>query len=174
MSIRFKYIICAKFVVKELFVRAIFATKRSILVFLLFFLFLPQTSHAQELIDWGVLQDVKFSYILDEANDGYMLKPTFGEKVLALDGKKVSIKGFMIPLDISGDLYAISALTMNACFFCGGGGPETVMELEFAKKPKSFDVDEYIKMTGTLHINQGDLARLSYILKDATWEKTEP
>ena len=52
------------------------------------------------------------------------------------------------------------------CFFCGGAGPETVMEVEASE-----DVEytaEQITLQGKLVLNADDVNRLMYLLVDAT------
>ena len=53
---------------------------------------------------------------------------------------------------------------MSACFFCGQGGPETAVELQFSSKP-NFKTDAITAITGTLNLNQDDVAHFNYILK---------
>lgn len=123
--------------------------------------------HAQDSLSWAVLQDVVFEYKHHEQLDAYLLAPTFGERVSAFDGRKVVISGFIIPLDVEAQQYVLSGVTMNACFFCGGAGPESVMELSFAHPHRAFETDEYLTFTGTLRLNQTEVERLTYILEDA-------
>lgn len=52
---------------------------------------------------------------------------------------------------------------MSSCFFCGVGGPETAIELEFKNKP-IFKTDDIITVTGTLKLNQDDVEHFNYIL----------
>ena len=92
--------------------------------------------------------------------------PTFGDNLHALEGKEVLIKGFVIPLDVSLNLYVLSANPYASCFFCGGAGPETVMDIVFAEKQK-FRTDEYVTLKGRLKLNADDVYKLNYILEDA-------
>ena len=50
-------------------------------------------------------------------------------------------------------------------FFCGVGGPETAMELQFTKKP-SYKTDTILTVTGTLKLNKDDIEHFNYILTD--------
>jgi len=96
-----------------------------------------------------------------------MLSPTFGERVKAVDGQEVEISGFMVPLDVNASEYVLSGVTMNACFFCGGAGPESVMELEFTDETQEFETDQYLTFIGILRLNEDDLTKLTYILEGA-------
>jgi hypothetical protein len=51
------------------------------------------------------------------------------------------------------------------CFFCGGAGPETVMEV-ISKEPIKYTT-EAITIKGKLDLNANDINRLMYGLKDA-------
>ena len=136
-------------------------------LFILFFLLCSFNLWSQEAITWAVLQDVKFEYKHNPSLDAYMLSPTFGDQVQAVDGKEVEIAGFMIPLDVEASEYVLSGVTMNACFFCGGAGPESVVELELVNNTRTYETDEYLTFKGTLRLNEEDVTRLTYILESA-------
>ena len=57
------------------------------------------------------------------------------------------------------------------CFFCGGAGPETVMEVE-ALEPVEYTAEQ-VTLTGKLTLNDSDINRLMYLIKDAKLTKTE-
>lgn len=98
----------------------------------------------------------------------YFLYPTFGPDVLALKGKEIQIRGYIIPVDENENIYVISAQPMASCFFCGGSGPESIMELQFKNRKEKFKTDEIRTIKGTLLLNPGDIEHLNYILKNAT------
>ncbi|MFN5365339.1 MAG: hypothetical protein ACK5CH_07995, partial [Bacteroidota bacterium] len=52
--------------------------------------------------------------------------PLFTEQVKQLDGKMVSVEGFAIPLDPTGNQVTLSANPYSACFFCGKAGPASI------------------------------------------------
>lgn len=56
---------------------------------------------------------------------------------------------------------------MASCFFCGGAGPETIIEVIFKKKPP-FKTDQIVEITGILELNADDVDHCNYILKEAT------
>jgi hypothetical protein len=91
--------------------------------------------------------------------------PVYGKEVLALEGKEVTIEGYVMPLDFGKAYFVISAFPFASCFFCGGAGPETVMEVYLRKptKPKA----EKVVVKGKLVLNHGDVEHLTYMLKDA-------
>jgi translation initiation factor IF-2 len=55
------------------------------------------------------------------------------------------------------------------CFFCGGAGPETVMEVE-SEVGVDFTAEQII-MKGTLKLNDSDINMLMYRLENATLVK---
>lgn len=139
--------------------------KHNILLALVFLTF--QGPQAQEQNAWKVLAKVQIEKRFDETLNFEIDYPTFSKEVKALDGKQISLEGWMIPLDeLRGEKYfVLSALPFNNCFFCGGAGPETVMEV-FSKKEIDF-TEKRIKVKGKLKINSDDPLKLMYILEDA-------
>lgn len=116
---------------------------------------------------WKTLARITYKKEFDELMGFKIDKPVFGDKVKALEGQEVIIKGYIIPVEgyKSHKEFILSAFPYNMCFFCGGAGPETVMEVN-AKEPIKFQADAlYIK--GTLHLNADDINRLMYLLEDA-------
>lgn len=116
---------------------------------------------------WITLSKVKIERKFDPSMNFEVDYPTFSEEVLALNGKEITLEGWMIPLDeLRGENYfVLSALPFANCFFCGGAGPETVMEV-FTDEKVEFEVDR-IKVKGRLRLNATDPMQLMYILNDA-------
>ena len=130
-------------------------------------LFAVLTFQNQEPNSWKTLSKVKIEKRFDETLNFEIDYPTFSEEVKALDGKEIALEGWMIPLDeLRGENYfVLSALPFANCFFCGGAGPETVIEV-FSKKNIDF-TEKRIKIKGKLTINADDPLRLMYIMNDA-------
>lgn len=127
---------------------------------------------SQKLISWETLADVKFEEkYFDEYGETF-LYPTFSESIKALNGQKVTISGFFLDMDPSGQMFILSKGPLSSCFFCGVGGPETAMEMRFDEKP-SFHMNDIIKVTGTLQLNKDDVNRFNYILTDCKAELTK-
>jgi hypothetical protein len=59
----------------------------------------------------------------------------------------------------------LSSLPLNACFFCGAGGPETVIEV-FLKKEINY-TEKPVEVQGTLRLNDKDPDKMMYILENA-------
>lgn len=119
------------------------------------------------LITWKTLRDVRFQNKFFKDLGEYLLFPTFGESVKKLDGKSVSIRGYMIPVDVNEGLYVISALPMSSCFFCGASGPETVVEVNFKNKKMRFKTDEIRTIKGILKLNDSEIEHMNYIFNSA-------
>lgn len=118
-------------------------------------------------ITWQMLSDVVFEEkYIDEMED-YYFYPKFSKSVLSLENQFISITGYVIPVDIEAGLYVLSSNPYSSCFFCGGGGPETVMELNFKNQNRRFKTDERLAFKGKLKLNSEDYYRLNYILEEA-------
>lgn len=122
---------------------------------------------APEPITWKTLADVRFTKKRNAEVGMYFLYPTFGSKVKSLQGKLVSIKGYMIPIDVEEKTFVLSAQPMAMCFFCGGAGPESIVELQFKKNKLRFKTDEVRTVQGILWLNPDDIDHLNYILTQA-------
>lgn len=122
-------------------------------------------------ITWDDLKKVTFEEKFYEEVDSYLLFPSFSEEVENLKGKKVAIKGYVIPL--SPGRYVLSANPFASCFFCGNAGPESVMELFLQDTTAVYFSDEFRGFAGTLELNDSDIDHMNYILKDAFATKEE-
>ncbi len=117
------------------------------------------------LITWNDLTDVKFTRQFIKEEDMYFLMPKFGERVKKLNGEKLRIKGYMIPVDPADKVYILSARPMASCFFCGGAGPETIIQLNLKTKRK-FKTDEVWIVEGKFRLNADNLEECNYILDE--------
>lgn len=133
---------------------------------LLLFISCVSASFAQKEVTWKDLSHVEFKSKYVESEGGEVLIPEFSSAIKALEGKTISVTGYFLNLDATSQSYMLSKSPMAACFFCGGGGPETVIEIQFGKKD-SFKTDDIVTITGVLELNQTDVNHLNYILKKA-------
>lgn len=134
--------------------------------YLLFFLFISSSGFVQEKNLWNVLADVSFLEKKDKA--GYVIEtPVFGMHLKKLQGQKIMLKGYIIPLqELAGQSkFMLSSLPFNLCYFCGAAGPETVVEVESKEKIKF--VTKQVQMEGILILNDKDPDHHIYILKSA-------
>jgi len=116
---------------------------------------------------WKTLSQLTYKKEMDEFLGFKIDKPVFGAPVKALEGEEITIRGYIIPVEGYQDQteFVFSAYPYSMCFFCGGAGPETVMEVE-AREPIEYTADP-ITLKGTLHLNPDDINALMYKMTDA-------
>jgi len=91
----------------------------------------------------------------------------FSDNLLALNGKPVMVAGYLYPLK-SGywhNHFVLSALPTRACYFCGVGGPETIIEV-FSEQKVMYK-EEMILIKGILRVNREDNSKLPVIIEKA-------
>ena len=137
---------------------------KRIWVFVVFLMFVEL--QAQQPMSWQVLAQVIYKPYQDKGMGVGMEKPIPGPVVTRFNGKEIKIKGYVIPMDIDGHSYMLSAQPNSTCFFCGKAGMETVIELWMKDKSHRFKMDQVVTFTGTLLLNK-DVYGLMYILEDA-------
>ena len=130
------------------------------------------TCFAQQKITWKDLSKVKFTKKYYPDYKATFLHPTFSSSVKALEGKQISITGYFLNIDPQENFYILSKGPMASCYFCGTGGPETAIEIEFLSKP-SFATDDVITVTGILQLNDQDVEHFNYILSQSKGKRTE-
>ncbi len=110
---------------------------------------------------WPKLYSIQFQKEKD--ND----KPIFSKETLALSNKVVSLPGYMVPFEngLKGSHFMLTSLPLNACFFCGVGGPETIVEVYLTKAINY--TDKPIEVKGKLILNDKNPDRMIYILENA-------
>lgn len=127
-----------------------------------------------QLQGWDVFKDVKFKTSYNDELETFVDIPKFGDELKALDGNRVKIKGHYLPLELKDEQAIIlSKFPYASCFFCGGAGLESVIEVHFAAPQKRFKADEVITVEGTLKLNKDDFEHLVFVLDDAermVWE----
>jgi len=113
---------------------------------------------------WKDLSQVPYKISEDEYGELYV--PEFSDKIKALEGKEVTADGYIIPFEgmFKPEHIILSSLPLAECFFCGSGGPETVMEV-MLKDPIKY-TSKRVKVKGKLTLNANDPEKLMYILED--------
>lgn len=116
---------------------------------------------------WKTLARITYKKEYDELMGFKIDKPVFSDDIKTLDGQTVTVRGFIIPTEgyKSHNEFIFSAFPYSMCFFCGGAGPETVMEV-IMKQPVKYTA-ESITLRGVLHLNADDINRLMYALEEA-------
>ena len=116
---------------------------------------------------WKTLTKITYVKEYDEFLGFKIDRPVFSEEIKALDGKEVTVKGFIIPVEgYKGHKeFILSAFPYSMCFFCGGAGPESVMEV-LAVEAINYTA-ESIVLKGKLHLNSEDVNKLMFSLSEA-------
>ncbi len=132
---------------------------------------LPQKDGFVEL-NWRLLAKTTFTPVKMDTLEGLIaLMPKFPAFMRTLEGKNVMMRGFVIPVEETGDFntLVLSANPYTTCFFCGQAGPETVMDIRL-KNPKSvkrFKKDDKVMFKGQLKLNDKDIDYFNYIIENA-------
>ncbi len=116
---------------------------------------------------WKTLTKITYKKKFDNLMGFKIDIPVFSDQIKKLDGQTVEVKGYIIPVEgyKSHKEFILSAFPYNMCFFCGGAGPETVMEVE-AIEGVEYSAEQ-VRLRGKLQLNAEDINRLMYILVDA-------
>ncbi|MEB2781092.1 hypothetical protein [Algoriphagus persicinus] len=121
---------------------------------------------AQSTNVWKNLSEV--TYKISEDQYGELYVPVFSENITKMVGKVVEADGYIIPFEgmFKPEHIILSSLPLAECFFCGSGGPETVMEVDLASPIKY--TSNRVRVRGTLTLNSKDPEKLMYILTNGT------
>ena len=116
---------------------------------------------------WAKLYDISYETATDQYGE-YMV-PKFSDETQKLDGQVVTLPGYMIPFEtgFNESHFILSSLPLNACFFCGVGGPESVIEVYSSRDVKY--TDRPIEIRGKLTLNSEDPDQFMYILVDSEY-----
>ncbi|PPK87442.1 hypothetical protein CLV84_0383 [Neolewinella xylanilytica] len=116
---------------------------------------------------WQDLAKVSYEKKYDELLGFKVDVPVFAKDIQAMEGETIEISGYIVPVEgyKSHNEFVFSAFPYNMCFFCGGAGPETVMEVT-ATDPVKYST-ERITLRGKLKLNNENINQLMYILEDA-------
>mgnify|MGYP001811143222 CR=1 FL=1 len=115
---------------------------------------------------WPKLYDITYQPATEDF--GGLDKPIFSTAAKSLIGKEVTLPGYLVPFDdgaTKSNHFMLSSLPINVCFFCGGGGPETVVEV-FSVKQVSY-TDKPVELKGKLYLNDKDPGQMIYVLSSA-------
>lgn len=116
---------------------------------------------------WQTLSNITYVKEFDEVLGFKIDKPIFGQPIKDIEGKEITLKGYIIPVEgySSHKSFIFSAFPYSMCFFCGGAGPETVMEVE-SLEPVEYTTDQII-LKGKLSLNDKDFNSLMFKLTQA-------
>jgi len=128
---------------------------------------LSQSTSTKDENVWKTLSKISYKKEYDELMGFKIDRPVFSDQIKALEGKEVTLKGYIIPVEgyKSHKEFIFSAFPYSMCFFCGGAGPETVMEVE-ADEPIKYSADAIV-LKGKIKLNDKDINRLMFMLVNA-------
>lgn len=116
---------------------------------------------------WQTLGKVTFKKKYDDLLGFKIDIPVFSDAVRAIDGSEIELRGYIVPTQgyKSHNEFVFSAFPYNMCFFCGGAGPETVIEVETSEAIE-YTADP-ITIRGIITLNDEDPNRLMYAMTNA-------
>jgi hypothetical protein len=124
----------------------------------------PACAQAQKL-GWEALTKVDWEKKYNQQYKQEFAYPKFAASVKGWEGKEIVIKGYLLPVDVGGQYLVISRFPFESCFFCGGAGPESVMQV-YMKNP--FKIRrKMVTFKGKLRLNDRNVDDLIYILDGA-------
>lgn len=103
---------------------------------------------AQTALSWDQLAEVTVENKHDEAAKAYYSQIIPSPAIQQLNEQEITIKGYMLPMDVKDGYYILSAFPNSSCFFCGGAGEESVIELTFKMPPRTYKMDEVVTLKG--------------------------
>lgn len=136
---------------------------------LLVFAFCLGTQAVSAQNTWITLSKVKYNRQFDEMMGIEVKTPEYSEEIIALQGKTVDVEGYIIPLkgERAQSHFMFSAYPYAMCYFCGGAGPETVMQVFMEGDEKVPYTSKKVKLKGKLTLSYGDINNMMYTLSNA-------
>ncbi|PWJ43278.1 DUF3299 domain-containing protein [Sediminitomix flava] len=113
---------------------------------------------------WEALSDIKIKKGFDETLQMEVSVASFGPKVDLIEGQEITLSGYVMPIDTEDNTVILSSLPFTSCFFCGGAGPETVLQTDLERE-RSW-VNQYVTIKGRLKVNRNDFLSLLYELEE--------
>lgn len=121
------------------------------------------------ILDWRYLLSTRFAQEYNEELGMEVDVPLFSDTLSALHGELVTLSGYYIPVDETGDenIVILSAYPYAQCFFCGQAGVESIIDILPQKSIPRLKTDDRVSFRGRLKLNSQDYDYLIYILEDA-------
>lgn len=113
-----------------------------------------------DVVPWSTLTDIR------TARENRRIVPVYPAQVQALDGRKLRIQGFMMPLE-PGERqrhFLLSSVPLT-CAFCLPGGPESMVEVR-TRQPVPYSTNAVV-VEGTFHVLRADPSGLYYRMSGA-------
>lgn len=116
---------------------------------------------------WEALAQVAFEEVYVSRYESWLLKPQYQPEAKNLCQAKITLSGYLIPMDVQKGIYALSKYPFASCFFCGGAGPETVIQLQLSPNT-NHKVDTFVEISGVLNCSQEAGLDLPYSIPKPT------
>jgi len=123
--------------------------------------------HAQLANPWTAFEEATWRDEYIEEYFSYATLLDYDDHAKSIEGKTVTLKGHYIPV-MDEEIIILSKYAYANCFFCGGAGLESVVEIRLKEKaPRKFELDEKLTFKGKLRLNTTEWEFVSFILEDA-------
>ena len=138
------------------------------ILFLFLFSLISVSAFSQKTIAWKDVMDIYAKEVrFSEKNPTLAIKGQ-GMSLKDIEGKKITITGYFLDLDPDGEWFMVSKNPFATCFFCGGAGPETVIELlKYKNVKKKFKTDDIVTVTGTIKMIAENEDDVGFVIHNA-------
>ncbi|TJZ53734.1 hypothetical protein FAZ15_17060 [Sphingobacterium olei] len=108
---------------------------------------------------WEVID--KLMYKVSKENGKTIYTPHFPAELQRLDGKEVTLKGYMVPIKPgrSHHFFLLSVLPIYQCMFCGQNGIPPMVEINMVNEKKVIFTDQVTTIRGKIYLNAKDSKR---------------
>lgn len=131
----------------------------------------PIITHAQasepSVLTWIDMEDVVSIDRYDDVLESYIVSPIFGPQIRSFENKSVKVTGYVVFVSEETKVVMLSRNDFSSCFFCGGAGPESVMEVYLKDMPE-LERDRVISVEGVFKLNPDDPTKNFYLLEEAS------
>lgn len=126
-----------------------------------------QDNFQQNINYWKVLATVTTKQQSDKSGKYQVSVPIFSDDLQKLNNKEILLKGYIIPLQElrKQNYFVLSRYPYSLCYFCGGAGIESVIEVNSTKDIKF--TENAVTLKGIFKLNPTNPNQLLYILNDA-------
>jgi len=138
------------------------------LVFGLLFFLISSSLFSQTEVTWKELKIDSFVEVFSEEFQAVYRKCVLNELQISMDGKNISISGFILPVNLKNDIFYVlieSDIDIED-MACSSYDITKNIEIKFKTKPELIRMQR-ISLSGKLRINKSNIAELGYILEDA-------
>lgn len=119
---------------------------------------------------WKILSKVVYKQKYFEEADYELDMPVFHPDLKALEGTEIKLKGYILALEGIKDQehFMFSLFPFDICYFCGGAGPETVVEVFTKNEKKIKYTSKPVMIKGVLELNNDNINMHMYILRNVS------